>query len=72
MVGEIQYGHITTRGAIDGVAHELAGEVEEGEHGPGTTGIALVMQLQSLGQRLLSGQPRFALRARLFQALVAA
>ena len=43
---------------IGGVADEQASEVEQGEHGAGATGVALILELQPTGERLLSDEPQ--------------
>lgn len=58
MVGWTQDGHIAAEGLIDRVAHELASEVEDGEHGAGAAGITLVMKLEPAGERLLIDDPQ--------------
>ena len=42
---------------IGGIAHDLDGEVEEGEHGASAAGVALVMREQSTGERLGADEP---------------
>lgn len=43
---------------IGGTAHELGGEVEEGEHGSGATGVALIVELDAAGEGLRADQPQ--------------
>ena len=40
------------------MAHELDGEVEDGEHGTGATRVALIVELQSAGECLAPDQPQ--------------
>jgi hypothetical protein len=43
---------------IGGAPYELGGEAEDGEHGTGATGVALVVELQSAGECLAADEPQ--------------
>jgi len=51
-------GQIGEEQLVEGAAHQLSGEVEDGEHGARAAGVALVVELQSAGERLASDQPQ--------------
>ena len=44
-------GQIAGKQLIGGAPHELGGEAEDGEHGTGATRVALIVELQSAGER---------------------